>query len=816
MRFYSFADITAAGNCVEFAKSVYGAVLSGDHCNAAWRNGDNPKAVHITKEQFFDHVEGKGGGILQLAMFKCGDLQAAQEFLGDYYHLTPKAQTGAQPVSCRYEDLIRKGYREVKRYLYRDLAGNVVHHVSRLEHATEKKQFCQGTPDGWGVKGIKLIPYNLATITASDWVCIVEGEKSADILIERGIPATTFCGGAKKWDSSYAEVFRGKSIAVMPDNDAPGREHAEIIAAALSGVAADIKIVPTSPKPKGDVYNYLVDEGHTEDDVINLIANAPEYLSTANVMDSNTETGPTEAMLAAAKTANTIPFRNYIPSEVESAGRGGKPKKEIRKEPRNHLTMVADIHKRFLGFPYKLGKRMLFDHDRDTGEIIELDKPVQIKSWISRRSKQNAEFARGDNLVTECELYESLINDARRFESVSLVPDWPRRHEVYYAHDKMPDPSPAHEYLEAFADFFIPSTVYDRCLIKAFICCPLWFIQGVKRPAWVIDSKDAQGSGKSTLAEIVAKLYGFPALTVSQKDLEFDQKEIRKRCVSMSGRNARVFLVDNVEGSFKSPELSSLITMEYISGMAPYGHGEESRENNLVYTITTNGATLDMDLIDRSFFIYVNHPTPAQTENWTQRVLAFMKKYRLHVISDIIDMMQKHTPFPCRTATRFSEFEQGILQPCCGTMEMYLSVIEHSLKTRSDSNIEEEYARAIIDLFEGNLDRLGLKNRPVFLHSPLVNSWGGSALSDIRNKRDQTFPVQIVRNLAKKRLLPMVDASIIQWPKSTKFKRYKGIAFWFEKDGDNKDIPVVTLDHNGVATIVDNFAVQKDYFEGEE
>jgi hypothetical protein len=812
--FYSFDDIRQVASCITIAEKLYGCVVKNERCAARWRGGDDPENVHILSDKWHDFVEKKGGGVLELAAFAFnGDIQEASRYIGELYHLTPKMVSGAQPHDCRYEDLIRRGYHEVKRYLYRDMAGAVVHFVARLEHATEKKQFCQGTPAGWGVKGVTLIPYNLAAISESPWCCIVEGEKSADCLIERGIPATTVCGGAKKWESSYAEYFRGKSVAIMPDNDDPGREHAQIVASGLSGIASDIRIVPTSQKPKGDVYNYLVDEGHTIDEVMALIAAADPQVSQQDLLSVTTDTGPTPEMLKEAKSANSVPFRNYIPVETEVEKRG-KKSKEVKKEPRTHKSMVDDLHKRFLGFPYKLGKRMLFDHDRDTGEIIELDKPVQIKSWICRRSKQNAEFCRGDNLTTEYELHESLIAEARQFDSVSMVPDWPKRTDVYYAHDKMPESSPDHKYLEAFTDFFIPTTEFDRCLIKALICCPLWFVPGVKRPSWVIDSKDAQGSGKSTVAEMVAKLYGFPAITVSQKELEFDQKEIRKRCVSRSGRNARVFLVDNVEGSFKSPELSSLITMEYISGMAPYGHGEESRENNLVYIITTNGATLDMDLIDRSLFIYVNHPTPEQTDRWEERIGKFLNEYKLNVISDIIHLMSTHIRFPCRTATRFSEFEKGILQPCCGTQDVYLATIEHLMKTRADSNIEEEYARAIIDLFEHNLDALGLKDCPVFLHSPVVNSWGGTALSDIRNKNDKIFPIQIIRNLAKKRLLPMVDASIIQWPTSHNLKRYKGIPFCFEKRDEIIDIPVITFDHNGAAIIIRDFH-QKDQNEPE-
>jgi hypothetical protein len=800
MKFYNFNDIKSAADCAKFAADVYGAKVSGGRCAATWRNGTNPESVAISKEQFFDHSAKSGGGILQLAMFKCGDMQAAQEFLGEYYHLTPKMQTGAQPTNNRHDDLIRQGFREVARYNYHDLQGNIIHFVARLEHPEHKKQFCQGTPEGWGVKGVTLIPYNLKEITESPWCCIVEGEKSADCLIQRGIPATTVCGGAKKWESSYAEYFRNKQVCVMPDNDAPGREHAQIVAAGLAGIASEIRIVATSLAPKGDVYNYLVDEGHSVDDVYELIANTPVYESQESIFKSVTDTGPTPEMLKEAKSANAIPFRNFIPSEVEVERRGGKRAKEIQKESRTHRAMVDDIHKRFLGFPYKMGKTMMFDHDRDTGEIIELDRPVQLKSWIARRSHKNAEFARADNLCTETELFESLVAESPRFESISLVPDWPKRSDVYYAHDKMPEPTTDHKYLNEFTDFFIPATEYDRCLIKAFICCPLWYIPGIPRPSWIIDSKDGQGSGKSKVAQMISQLYGAPPITVTRSDLEYDQKEIRKRCVSRAGRNARIFLVDNVVGNFKCPELAALISYDHISGLAPYGHGEESRENNLVFCVTTNSATVDTDIADRSLFIYVSHPTAEQCDGWNIRIQEFMQKHRLNVISDIIDMVSKHQPFHMKTRTRFSEFEQRILQPCCGDAEMVKDVLDHVFAIRSESNVEEEYARAILDVFTFNLKRMGFADgEPVFIHSPVVNSWGGQALSELRDKKDGELPVQIIRNLAKKRILSMVDATVRQWPQSSAVKRYAGIPWGFTETTEIAS--VITFNHERQAVI---------------
>lgn len=134
MKFYSFADIRAAADCALFAKSVYGATIANGRCNAAWRGGDNAEAVAISRDKWFDHVEKQGGGIIELAAFKFGgDKQAAQEFLGEYYHLTPRRETG-KPIEPenRYAKLLNDGYQKTAEYPYIDLTGAVRHVTNRL------------------------------------------------------------------------------------------------------------------------------------------------------------------------------------------------------------------------------------------------------------------------------------------------------------------------------------------------------------------------------------------------------------------------------------------------------------------------------------------------------------------------------------------------------------------------------------------------------------------------------------------------------------------------------------------------------------
>jgi hypothetical protein len=799
MRFYSFDDIRRAGNCAEFATAVYGSKIVAGRCAAVWRGGDNPEAVSIERDKWFDHVSKAGGGIIELAAFKFGgNIQAAQDFLGEYYHLTPKAQTGPAPSpDTRYHQLLRDGYREVARYEYRDAAGVLVHFVVRLQHPDKPgKEFVQGVPDTsrdggvrWGLHGVETVLYRMDVVAASEWVAIVEGEKSADRMNAIGIPATTCCGGAKKWRAALSEPLRGKAVAIFPDNDPPGREHAQVVAASLYGVASSVRIVdpdPTLP-PKAGIDDWLdhpAAGAHSADDIIARIAAATDWHPATDAAHAEEIT---EAMLRDAKAANSIPFRNYVPTEKETEKRGRKVK-EITKEPRTHKAMLDDLWRRFLCFPRKTGDTILFDHDRDTGRIFEMHDADSLMAWIGRKSKSPVDWTRGDATVTQRQFFSSVMAEAMRYESISTIPSWPKRLDVYYSHPAIPPACPWQSRFNALLDMFRPATEYDKRLMAAMLCCPLWYIPGIPRPAWIIDSRDGQGSGKTTLVELVAQLYGNPPITVNKNQLENHMELVTKRCVSQKGRHRRVFLVDNATGNFSCDELSSMMTARDITGMAPYGRGEETRPNDLTYVITSNTATVGTDLSDRSLYIFVRKPgdTDGAMESWKVKVQNYIDEHRMEIVADIIAMLEKHRPFPgLRLRTRFKEFERDILQPCCGDAETTTQVLDYVFGARDESNIEHEQARAIRETFDHELDVLGLAGRPAFIRSEVVNAWGRRALNEANGPEYKGHPIQLVRNLAKAGFLPQIDKDVRRIERNGKRERHSGVSWNIPDSAEN-------------------------------
>lgn len=190
----------------------------------------------------------------------------------------------------------------VATYDYRDADGTLLFQVCRFD----PKDFRQRRPTGpnqwdWSVKGVKQVPYRLPELVAADAstpIFIVEGEKDADALAALGLIATCNAGGAAKinpktpkprckWKKSHAEYFAGRDAVIIPDNDQPGRDHADGVARSLVGIARSIKILtlPSLPE-KGDASDWLT-AGGTAVALLELTTKTPAWVPSGNSGDAS-------------------------------------------------------------------------------------------------------------------------------------------------------------------------------------------------------------------------------------------------------------------------------------------------------------------------------------------------------------------------------------------------------------------------------------------------------------------------------------------------------------------------------------------------
>ena len=133
----------------------------------------------------------------------------------------------------------------VATYDYTDETGKLLFQTVRFR----PKDFRQRHPNGkggwiWTLRGVKMVPYRLPEVLQAPAVFIVEGEKDVETLMLYNLAATCNPMGAGKWREEWGKYFTGKEVVIIPDNDEPGRKHAEDVAAKIFLHAKKTKILP--------------------------------------------------------------------------------------------------------------------------------------------------------------------------------------------------------------------------------------------------------------------------------------------------------------------------------------------------------------------------------------------------------------------------------------------------------------------------------------------------------------------------------------------------------------------------------------------
>lgn len=160
----------------------------------------------------------------------------------------------------------------VKTYDYHDSEGVLLFQKLRYLDENGKKTFRQRKPDGRGGWEYSLgstpkVLYNLPEVLAAKSrgarIFVVEGEKDADALLEKGAVATTMPGGAGKWLPIHTEALAGAEVDVIADNDEVGLEHARTVVAELRKAGCTVRGWRSSIGK--DVYDLLANGGTFKD-----------------------------------------------------------------------------------------------------------------------------------------------------------------------------------------------------------------------------------------------------------------------------------------------------------------------------------------------------------------------------------------------------------------------------------------------------------------------------------------------------------------------------------------------------------------------
>jgi putative DNA primase/helicase len=201
------------------------------------------------------------------------------------------SESTANPNTPKYTDVPPWDKPIVATYDYVDESGKLVYQVVRhpnkpngdKDFSQRRKHVTAGSASwAWNLKGISPIIYRIPdvinAVKNNQPVFIVEGEKDVHSLEAWGFTATTNSSGSKaKWPASASQVLKGADVVILPDNDNPGKTHAEKVAFALKDAAARIRILelPDLP-PKGDISDWIA-AGHSIQEFNGLITACPTW-----------------------------------------------------------------------------------------------------------------------------------------------------------------------------------------------------------------------------------------------------------------------------------------------------------------------------------------------------------------------------------------------------------------------------------------------------------------------------------------------------------------------------------------------------------
>jgi len=173
------------------------------------------------------------------------------------------------------EDRPKAKGRIVAEYDYIDEGGVRLYQVVRLDPKAfrQRRENAAGAWT-WKIGDVRRIVYRLPELREADPaapVFVVEGEKDVESLRGLGLVATCNPGGAGKWRADYSQHLAGRAVVIVPDRDAPGRAHAQEVAAACHGVAASVRVLEM-PEPAKDVSAWLEAGGNA--DALQALASA--------------------------------------------------------------------------------------------------------------------------------------------------------------------------------------------------------------------------------------------------------------------------------------------------------------------------------------------------------------------------------------------------------------------------------------------------------------------------------------------------------------------------------------------------------------
>ena len=450
-------------------------------------------------------------------------------------------------------------------YEYGDESGGYLYEAVRCFRKTFRLRVKQGPGWTWKLGDTRRVLYHLseviAGIAADRWILIVEGEKDVDELNGREFVATCNLMGAGKWRPEYSKILRGANVCIIPDNDAPGREHGQAVARALHGIASEVRILelPGVPDKGGDVSDWFAAGGKVED-LQRLVREAsvwqpPTKRPTILIRQELTVVTDKaiEAVVARPDLGVYVRGRNLV-----TVSRDGSGREKWLRRPSGAPVIVQIEQARMLAILDLAAEWVKWN------ERLQVEIPQRPPYWVATQILARLEWPYPYlEAVIETPTLRwdgSILADPGWDEDTGLlyepmpgiewptIPDQPTNDDVRDAVAALVDP---------VRDFpFVAST--DRAAYVAAVLTIVArdMIDG-PTPMFPIRAP-TPGTGKTLLAEVIG-LIGTgrepPAMTMT-----YENEELRKRITSLAMEGTSLVLLDNLSGSLGSDALAAALT----------------------------------------------------------------------------------------------------------------------------------------------------------------------------------------------------------------------------------------------------------------
>tara|TARA_R110000787_G_scaffold42303_12_gene104025 strand:+ start:8201 stop:11041 length:2841 start_codon:yes stop_codon:yes gene_type:complete len=237
-----------------------------------------------------------------------------------------------------------------------DLAGRVVNIRRYLPGGGAKKML---NTRGYGKS--KIYQPDQLDRCESVWIC--GGELKAlvvgSMLAEHSIGACASTGGEGSWDTAWQRLFKGKRVWICMDVDPAGRAAARKLGTLLTATASEVRIVALpldkDKHPKGDVNDYIGQEGATADDLLRLMELAAPY-EVSNRVGVDDERGTKHVTLSRATLPENMGWRlemNAVVSAEDSTPYLVPNEVDVgctRDQPNCHICPVSTMESDAAGF----------------------------------------------------------------------------------------------------------------------------------------------------------------------------------------------------------------------------------------------------------------------------------------------------------------------------------------------------------------------------------------------------------------------------------------------------------------------------------